>query len=314
MNDLCIFPGDSNIFLAEDMCRYLCIPTGAIEHQQFPNGERWSQFEENIRGKDVFLVQSMTAPVNDNFMQLLIMADAAKRASAGRLTAVVPYFGYARQDRKDKPRVPITAKLIMNLLEAAGFNRILTMDLHAPQIGGFTDLPLDQLSFKPALITAVKNLGIECIVSPDIGAIKRANDLSKAMQLDLAIITKKRNNATSVTVENFIGNIKNKNVLIVDDLTESCGTIVEAAKACRENGAQKVYGAITHGCFTQVGQERLTYAFENDIIDHVFISNTTSVHVSNVNDYFITVVDVAPLFASAIKCIHNNESISSLFT
>jgi len=323
MNTLKIFSGGSNPSLANAICQRIDTSLGRIKLQRFPSGEEWCQFQDNIRGSDVFLVQSLSSPVNDNLMQLLLMADAARRASAGRITAVITYFGYARQDRKDKPRVPISAKLVMDLFKAAGFNRILTMDLHTPQIGGFTNLPFDHLSFKPALVSAVKSLGIDCVVAPDIGSVKRADEYASALDTDLVIITKKRKSATAVSIKHFVGDVKDKRVIIIDDLTESAGTLIEAANACKENGASTVYCAVTHGCFTNVGKDRLLDAFRKKTIDHLLFSNT----VPNITwepdgiyspgsptyEKTITVVDVSSTFATAISNIHDNKSVSSLF-
>jgi ribose-phosphate pyrophosphokinase len=323
MNGLKIFSGNSNPGLAKSICNNLNTKLGNIELQRFPSGEEYCQFQENIRGVDVFLVQSISNPVNDKLMQLLLMCDAARRASAERITAVIPYFGYARQDRKDKPRVPISAKLLMDLLKAAGFSRILTMDLHAPQIGGFTNLPLDHLSFKPVLIEAVKCIGINCVVAPDIGSVKRADEYATALDTDLVIITKKRRSATSVFIKHFVGDVNHKNVIIIDDLTESAGTLIEAAMACKENGASEVYCAITHGCFTSIGMDRLIVAFLDKTINRLLYSNTVTSPTWEPDGIYspgsptyqqaINIVDVAPLFATAIKNIHNNQSVSSLF-
>lgn len=305
-----IFSGSSNPKLVEYICKNLNVPIGQVKLQKFPSGEEHCQFQENIRGTDVFLVQSLSSPVNDNLMQLLLMADAARRASASRITAVIPYFGYCRQDRKDKPRVPISAKVVMDLLPVVGFNRILTMDLHAAQEQGFTNLPMDQLSFRPVLAAALKE-PVDCVVAPDIGSVKRADEYATALKAELVIISKKRNSATAVEVKHFIGDVEGKNCLIVDDLTESAGTLVEAATACRENKAKTVRCAVTHGCFTSIGGNRTREAYEHGVVDQFFVSNT--VDASRLLPPWITAVDVSNLFATAIKNIHNNESVSELF-
>ena len=328
-----VFSGSSNKPLVDKICSSLGIPVGQIDLKEFPSGERYCQFKENIRGTDTFLVQSMSKPVNDNLMELLVMCDAARRASAGRITAVIPYFGYARQDRKDKSRVPISAKLIMDLLEAGGVNRILTMDLHSPQTAGFTNLPVDELSFKPVLVSEIKPLGVDCVVAPDIGSVKRADEYATALKAELVIISKKRKSSEDVEVKHFIGDVKDKKVIIIDDLTESAGTLEEAAHACREQGAAEVYCAISHGCFTYKASFRLTKCFKDNVINRLFVSNSVlvtdivswledggtglygpgrGVPIPNFRDR-VTTVDVAPLFASAIKNIHNNESVSELF-
>ena len=320
-----IFSGSANQKLADGICKWLGQPSGQIYLHSFPSGESYVQFQENIRGQDVFLVQPIAYPANDSLMQLLVMADAAKRASANRITAVIPYFGYSRQDRKDKPRVPISSKLVMNLIASAGFNRVLTMDLHAAQIGGFTDLPFDHLSFKPLLVNALKvnSVKIDMVVAPDIGAVKRATEYGKQLKKNLAIVVKQRLNDTDVVVENFIGDVRGKNVLIVDDLTESVGTLTEAAKACRKNGAEEVNIAVTHGCFTEKGIENLKSGIEKNLFTRVFYSNTVSTDWyenrldhsdENVFDYDCVIpVDVSPLFAQAIRNIHTNTSVSELF-
>lgn len=286
---------------------------GNIYHHKFPSNEHYVQFQENIRGCDVFLIQSAfgTMYSNDSLMQLLIMADAARRASAKRITAICPLFFYQRQDRKDKPRVPISAKLVMNLLEAAGINRILTMDLHAPQIAGFTDLPFDHLNFRPTLINSISHLNIEVVVAPDIGGVKRAEEYARKMNCDLGFISKKRMSDTKVEVSQFVGDVKGKNILIVDDLTESAGTMIAAATECKNNGASKVYGAVTHACLSPLGHSRIKRANEDKIIDHFYCSNTVTESFTG-NDC-ISVISVAEIFKTSILNIHNNKSISSLF-
>lgn len=326
-----IFSGKASERLAAKICKELSLDVGKVHLKSYPSGEKYCQYEENIRGNDVFLVQATSFPCNDNLMELLVMADAARRASAGRLTAVIPYFGYSRQDRKDKSRVPISAKLIMDLLAAAGFDRILTMDLHAEQIQGFTNLPVDQLSFKPTLVEALNSVYVNVVVAPDIGSVKRADEYATKLRAELAIVSKKRKNETTVEVKHFIGDVAGKNVVIIDDLTESAGTLIEAAIACREQKAATVNCAITHGCFTSVGDMRLAEAFEKGTIDRLFVSNSIDaaedlrleksaglygpgrgVPIPNFRDK-LTVVDVSQLFATAIKNIHNNESVSELF-
>ena len=293
----------------------------------FASGEKFCQFDENVRGGDVFLVQSTSHPANDNLMELCIMADAARRASAGRITAVIPYFGYARQDRKEKSRVPITAKLVMDILKASGFNRILTMDLHAPQIGGFTNLPFDHLNFMPALISIVKDLPIDTVVAPDIGSVKRNNEYARTLNKSLAIIDKRRIDEKNVEVLNFIGDVAGKSVILIDDLTESVKTLIEAAMECRKRGASKVTAAITHGCFSQVGASNLIKVFsgskeEKGCIDRLFYSNTVASSLGWLSEEVIkgyhaekrlVEVDVSSLFARAIRNIHENQSVSELF-
>jgi ribose-phosphate pyrophosphokinase len=331
MNNPILFCGKSSQRLGKalSLTPHAGLLLGNIDHVQFPSGEWYCQLKDNVRGEDIFLVNSITTPANDSLMQLCIMADAARRASAGRITAVIPYMGYSRQDRKDKSRVPISAKLVMDILEASGINRVVTMDLHAPQIAGFTNLPFDHLQFRPALIEALKQVEeIDAVVAPDVGAVKRSEEYASRLDVELAIISKKRKSTINVEAKHFIGDVRDQNVLIVDDLTESAGTLISAAKECKSNGAKKVYCAITHGCFTDVGNHRLCEAFRRGTIDRLFVSNTVETVIDNqwwparahqdttepvCYKDFVTYVDVAPLFASAIKSIHRNESISSLF-
>lgn len=317
-----IFSGSSNPSLVDKICDRLSLQRGKIKLKSFASGEMFCQFEENIRGGDVFLVQSTSSPANDNLMELLIMADAARRASAGRITAVIPYFGYSRQDRKEKSRVPISAKLVMDLLKASGFNRILTMDLHAPQIGGFTNLPFDHLSFMPVLLSTIKDLSIDTFVSPDIGSVKRTSEYAKEMNKSLAIIDKRRISDTEVEAKNFIGDVSGKNVIIIDDLTESARTLIEAAAECRSRGASSVLAAITHGCFSAEGLNNLANVFleGNRVIDQLFYSNTVSNNnvgirmIKKGESKGLIEIDVSSLFARAIRNIHENQSVSELFS
>jgi len=320
MNTLRLFSGTSNPQLAEQIANNLHTKLGNIFHHKFPSGESYCQFKENIRGCDVFLIQSITAPANENLMELLVMADAARRASADRITAIIPYFGYARQDRKDKSRVPITAKLVLDLIEAAGIDRVVTMDLHSPQVGGFTNLPFDHLTFEPVLSNWIKDkyhsLALRdsvVIMAPDVGAVKRVEKYATTLGTDFGFISKKRVGDDKVELQSIVGEVANKHVVIIDDLTESCGTLIQAAKACKQNGAKSVACAVTHGAFTQTGVERLA---ETTSIDNLVYSNTVnqiynndSVRVNAVRDE----LDVSMLFAKAVNSIHNNESISELF-
>jgi len=314
-NSPCIlFAGSSNItFATEIISKSDNIKLGEIYHHTFPNGEYYVQFKENIRGSDVFLIQTANGNMDSNsaLMQLLIMADAARRASAGRITAVCPAFFYQRQDRKDRSRVPISAKLVMDIMAAAGINRIITMDLHAQQLQGFTNLPLDHLYFQPTLIEALKSLKLDVVVSPDLGAVKKASEYSDKTGLDLAFLIKKRKNDVLVEMSQFVGNIKDKRVIILDDLTESAGTLVEAATVCKAQGASEVYCAVTHGCLSELGILRMTQANENGIINQFYCSNTVTEHTTS--NRWATIVSVADVFAKAILGIHNNTSITKLF-
>lgn len=325
MNNLKIFSGTSNIQLAQRIAVNLLTNLGEIYHHTFPSGESYCQFKENIRGSDVFLIQSISKPANENLMQLLIMSDAARRASADRITAVIPYFGYSRQDRKDKSRVPISAKLVLDLFEASGIDRVVTMDLHSPQVGGFTNLPFDHLTFEPVLIDHIKLYGVNAkdiiIMAPDVGAVKRAEKYASYLKCDFGFISKKRIGDEQVELQSISGNVQDKYVYLIDDLTESCGTLIQAGVACKKNGARRVVGAVTHCCFTETGMERLSAAMphpnlleQNPSIDEFIHSNSVNHLWKNKykpND--IVSLDVSCLFAKAINSIHKNESVSELF-
>ncbi len=307
-NDYMIFAGGANIPLAKKIASRIGKPLGAIELKRFSDGEIWVKFGENIRGLDVFLIQS-TNPPAENWMELLIMIDAAKRASAKTITAVIPYFGYARQDRKDQPRVAITAKLIANLLTVAGASRIITMDLHAAQIQGYFDIPFDHLYgssvFKDRIELYKKNL---VVVSPDVGGIKMARAYAKMLDCGLVVIDKRRPKQNLAEVMNIIGDVDGKDILIVDDLIDTAGTFVGAIEALKEKGAQNIYGAITHPVLSGQALERISSSkvsrlFVTDTIDTIGIDSTEKIQV----------VSSAELFAEAIRRTFNNESISSLF-
>ena len=291
---------------------------GEIYHHKFPSGETYCQFKENIRGCDVFLIQGITNPANENLMELLVMADAARRASADRITAVIPYMGYARQDRKDKSRVPITARLVLDLIATSGIDRVVTMDLHSPQVGGFTNLPFDHLTFEPVLVNYIRTKyhSLDCrdnvvLMAPDVGAVKRIEKYSSMLKSDFGFISKKRIGDDKVDLQNIVGNVKNKHVIIIDDLTESLGTMVQAAKECKRQGAVKVTCAVTHGCLTDVGMKRLS---EADSIDEFIHSNTNNIWGNiGFKPSNVTELDVSGLFAKSIRSIHKNESVSELF-
>lgn len=291
---------------------------GEIYHHKFPSGETYCQFKENIRGCDVFLIQGITNPANENLMELLVMADAARRASADRITAVIPYMGYARQDRKDKSRVPITARLVLDLIATSGIDRVVTMDLHSPQVGGFTNLPFDHLTFEPVLVNYIRtkyhSLDLRdnvVLMAPDVGAVKRIEKYSSMLKSDFGFISKKRIGDDKVDLQNIVGNVKDKHVIIIDDLTESLGTMVQAAKECKRQGAVKVTCAVTHGCLTDVGMKRLG---EADSIDEFIHSNTNNIWGNiGFKPSNVTELDVSGLFAKSIRSIHKNESVSELF-
>ena len=315
MKALKLFSGTSNLPLSEKIALNLETKLGEIYHHKFPSGETYCQFKENIRGCDVFLVQGITNPANENLMELLVMADAARRASAERITAVIPYMGYARQDRKDKSRVPISARLVLDLIATAGIDRVVTMDLHSPQVGGFTNLPFDHLTFEPVLVDYIRtkyhSLDLRdnvVLMAPDVGAVKRIEKYSSTLKSDFGFISKKRLGDDKVDLQNIVGNVKDKHVIIIDDLTESLGTMIQAANECKRQGAKLVTCAVTHGCLTDVGVKRLAETNSIDEFIHSNTNNTWSVVPS-----IVKVWDVSVLFAKAIRSINRNESVSELF-
>lgn len=305
-----IFSGNANLKLAKNICKELDMPTGSCEVGSFSDGEIFVNIDETARGSDVYIVQPTCSPVNDNLMELLILIDAFKRASAGRINAVIPYYGYARQDRKTKAREPITAKLVADLLTRAGADRVITMDLHAGQIQGFFDIPVDHLSSIPILAEYFKSIVDEdtVIVSPDLGGVTRARNFAHILDLPIAIIEKRRPKANVAEVMNVIGDIDGKNVIIVDDIIDTAGTITEAAGALKEFGAKKVYACATHGVLSGPAIERI----KNSVLEEFIITDTIPLDESSQIDK-ISVVSVAPIFAKAIKRIHGNESVSILF-
>jgi len=305
-----IFTGNSNPQLAKEICDYLELPSGKIEVGRFSDGEVSVKIEENVRGRDVFIVQSVCAPVNESLVELLVMIDAARRASAKRITAVLPYYGYARQDWKERPRVPITAKLVANLITAAGANRVLTMDLHTPQIQGFFDIPLDHLFAAPVLIKYFQELNLSnlVVVAPDVGSIKTARAFAKRLHAALAVVDKRRNSPDSVEVMHLIGEVKGKDVVIVDDLVASGGTLCEAADALKENGARNIYASITHGVLSGNAIENIA----NSSLEKLIITDTIPL-TKEKELKKIEVLSVASLLGEAIRCIHLEKSVSSLF-
>ena len=307
---LTILTGNANRALSESICEILDVPLGEAVVGRFPEGEIKVQIKENIRGKDVFIIQSISTPVNDHLMELLILIDAAKRASANRITAVLPFYGYARQDRKDKPRVPITAKLVANLLVTAGANRVLTIDLHAGQIQGFFDIPVDHL-YSINVIGSYfveKNIEDLVVVSPDVGGIKMARAYSSLLQAPLAIVDKRREDEHSTKVMNLIGEVENKNVVIIDDLISTGGSLVEASEALKKFGARDIYTAVVHPVLAGPAIKRL----EKSSIKE-FITTDTIPISDDKQSKKIKVLSVAPLLADAIKRIHEHSSVSSLF-
>jgi len=309
--DMLIFTGNANPELAKKICRYLKTRLGKALVGRFSDGEVRVKIEDNVRGRDVFVIQPTCPPVNENLMELLIMLDALRRASARRITAVIPYFGYARQDRKDQPRVPITAKLVANLLTVAGANRILTLDLHAGQIQGFFDIPLDHLYAVNVFIEYFKKLKIKndlVIVSPDVGGIKMARAYAKRFKASLAIVDKRRNSPDSTEVMHLLGEVKGKTAILVDDLIATGSSLVEAAKVLKEKGAKKIYACVTHGVLSGNAVKKL----ENSFIDFLAITDSIPL-LPQKRSKRIKVVSVAGLFAEAIKRIHLEKSISILF-
>ena len=253
-----IYSGNSNPALAKAICQYIGINLGRCNVSQFPDGETFVKIDENVRGSDVFVIQSTCPPANHYLMELFIMIDALRRASAARITAVIPFYGYARQDRKDQPRVPITAKLVANLLIAAGANRVLTMDLHAQQIQGFFDIPVDHLYASPVQLDYIRSLELEnlTVVSPDAGGIKRAHDIATILDRPLAIVSKQRKSAQDVEATTLIGEVNGMNILLVDDLTETAGTLTSAAGLLKRRGAKKIYACVSHALLNDLGLER----------------------------------------------------------
>ncbi|RRJ97926.1 ribose-phosphate pyrophosphokinase [Opitutaceae bacterium TAV4] len=303
-----VFSGNSNRPLAEEICQHIGQPLGEAVVTSFPDGESFVKINENIRGQDVYIVQSTCTPTNHHLMELLIMMDAARRASAKRITVVMPFYGYARQDRKDQPRVPITAKLVANLLVAAGADRILTMDLHAQQIQGFFDIPVDHLFASPVFFKYLESFKGENLVvcSPDVGGMKMAAAYAGILGAGLGMVWKKRTSSTTVESVNIVGEVAGKDVLIVDDITETAGTLVNAAKLLRANGALTVRAAVSHALLSPMAYDRLRTGGLDELI------TTNSIPIDT-RDLPIKVLSIAPLLADAIMRINNNESVTSLF-
>ena len=306
-----IFSGSANPAMAHEICRSLGMELGKLMIQTFSDGEVYLQFQENVRGADVFLIQPTCAPVDHHLMQLLLMIDAAKRASADRITAVLPYYGYARQDRKDKPRVPISAKLVASLLERAGADRIMAMDLHAAQIQGFFDVPVDHLFSAPVMIDYFKPLNVPdlTVVSPDAGGVERARAFGKRMNSPLAIIDKRREEANVAEVMNVVGEVEGRNCLLVDDLIDTAGTLVKGAEALLEQGAKSVSACATHAVLTGPAVERI----EESPLKEVLFTNSIPLPEEAKGSSKIKSLSVAPLLARAIQSIHEETSVSILF-
>ncbi len=305
-----IFTGTAHPTLAQSIADSLGIPLGKAHVTRFPDGESWVKILENVRGKDVFVVQPTCHPPNENIMELLIMIDALRRASAARITAVLPFYGYARQDRKDQPRVPITAKLVANLLVAAGTNRLLTVDLHAQQLQGFFDIPVDHLYASPVIgkYLIEKKLTNLVVVSPDTGGLKMAHAYSEMLKAGLAIVAKQRKGPSEVEAMTMVGDVKGCNCVLVDDLSTTAGTLTSAARILKENGAENIFAAVSHAVLTDVGIERL----KASVIKELVVTDTVPLMVKP-NGFPVTVLPVAGLLGEAIMRIHDNQSVSSLF-
>ena len=307
-----LISGNSNIPLAEAIANIASKKLCQTKSTRFADQEIWVEIDENIRGEDVFILQSTCNPGTENLMELLILIDACKRASAGRVTAVIPYFGYARQDRKQAGRAPITAKLVANMIQTAGADRVLTMDLHAGQIQGFFDIPVDDLRAKPLFVKDLQSSpmvasGQAMIVSPDAGGVPRARSLAKKLDLDIAIIDKRRDRANESEAMNVIGDVKGKQCIIIDDIVDTGGTLIKAATALEKEGAEVVHAYITHGVLSEDGARKM----ENSALKTLVITDT----IPNYKiDYgVVKVLSVADMFAEAIRRVHHDESISVLF-
>ncbi len=303
-----IFSGTSSVDFAKEVCQSLDVPLSKAEIKRFSDGEISVQISESVRGRDVFIIQSTGAPSNDNLMELLIMTDALRRSSASSITAVVPYFGYARQDRKAAPRVPITARLVADMYETAGINRVVTIDLHAGQIQGFFGIPVDNLYGSIIFQEYVesKNLKNPVIASPDIGGVARARYFAEKLGLEMVIVDKRREKANEAEVMNIIGDVKGKDVIMIDDMVDTAGTMVKGAAALKANGATSVMACATHGVLSGKAYENL----ENDGLDELVISNSLVTKPMKK----IKVLSVAPLFAEVIRRVYHNESVNSLFS
>jgi ribose-phosphate pyrophosphokinase len=311
-NKLKIFTGRANPKLAEKICKYLNVPLGAGGTELFPDGEVIVKVEEDVRGRDCFIIQPTSHPINAHLMELFIWIDCLKRASAERVTAVIPYFGYARQDRKDEGRTPITAKLVANLLERSGVDRVVSVDLHAAQVQGFFDIPVDHLSASPVLIKWFKSLKLSnrVFVSPDVGNVKRAQVYANLLGGEICIIDKRRKSGKDTEAKHIIGDVEGKNVLMVDDMITTAGTVTQACKILRDNGVKEIYIAATHGIFAPPAMERLAKC------DFTKLAVTDTIPLGNRADAIkdrLVELSIADLIGEAIHRIHNNASVSALF-
>jgi ribose-phosphate pyrophosphokinase len=305
-----VFSGNSNPLLAQEICDHLDIPLGKINLTTFSDGELYCQILENVRGKDVFLIQPTSCPVNSHLMELLIMIDAFKRSSASRITSVIPYYGYGRQDRKDKPRVPISSKLVADLLTAAGTDRILSMDLHAGQIQGFFDIPVDHLFAAPVLIDYLRGLELPnlTVVSPDAGGVERARAFARRLDAGLAIVDKRRTAPNEAEVLHIIGQVSGRNVIICDDMIDTAGTLVKTVHALKKKKVDRIFACATHGVLSGPAIERL----RNTPIEEIILTNTVPINKSRLLPN-MKVLSVAELLGTAIQSINEETSISNLF-
>ena len=306
-----IFTGRSHPSLAQEICSLVGIEPGRVSLYSFADGENYVQIDENVRGADVFVIQPTSPPVNDNLMELLIMLDAFKRSSARRITAVIPYYGYARQDRKDKPRVPITSKLCADLISAAGADRVLTLDLHASQIQGFFNIPVDHLFAAPVIVRHMRDLQQPdlTIVSPDAGGVERARAYAKRLGASLAIIDKRRVAANQTEVMHIIGEVEDRNVVVVDDIIDTGGTLIHSVEALLKQGARSISAACTHAVLSGPAIQRIN----DSRLVHVIATNSMPTQEKEQDCPKLKALSIAELFAEAIKRIHNEDSVSSLF-
>lgn len=306
-----IFSGSANQALAAEICSFLGLPLGQTQMQRFSDGEVYFQLLENVRGADVFVVQPTCKPVDEHLMELLLMIDALKRASARRITPVIPYYGYARQDRKDKPRVPVSSKLVADLLTTAGSNRALVVDLHAPQIQGFFNIPVDHLFASPVLVDHFRKLGLPdlTVVAPDAGGVERARFFAKKMDAPLAIVDKRRTDINVTEVMNVIGDVEGRICLVLDDIIDTAGTLVKTADALLDAGASKVYACATHPVLSGQAIERIA----RSRIEQVVVTNTVPLSQAGKNEQKIKVLSIAGLLGRAVESIHEETSVSSLF-
>ncbi len=310
-DNLKIFSGSSNPALASEVCNYLGITVGGAKIDRFPDGEKVIRVEDDVRGRDCFVVQSTCEPVDEHLVELLIYLDCLRRASARRITAVIPYFGYARQDRKDEGRVPITAKLVANMITTAGADRVLAIDLHAHQLQGFFDIPVDHLAGELVLSKYFRDMKIErlTVVSPDVGNMKTASRYALSLGGDLAIVHKKRLSGSKVSAQEIIGNVKGRNVLMCDDIIATAGTVCSAAALVKKRGAEKIYVGATHGVLAGPAVDRLN----ESPIDQVVVTDTIPLNERSKGISRIKVLSVAAMLGEAVKRIHRNESVSNLF-